>query len=63
MSETKTEERDRLHTRTEALQGEHDTMVSPPRSDAEKREHVDHRRHLRKHKADLKANLERAPDH
>jgi DNA-binding response OmpR family regulator len=60
--ETKAEERGRLHTRTEVLQNEHDAMISPPRTDAEKDEHHQHRKSLRKHKADLKANMERAAD-
>jgi hypothetical protein len=60
--ETKSEERDRLYTRTDALQDEHDAMKSPPRSAAEKLEHVEHRKSLRKHKADLRANTARAPD-
>ena len=61
MSETKAEEHDRLQIRTDTLQGEHDAMQSPPRTAAEKREHVDHRRDLREHKAALKANLARTP--
>ena len=62
MSETKAEERDRLQTRTNTLQGQHDAMRSPPRSDAERREHAEHRKNLREHKEALKASLARALD-
>jgi hypothetical protein len=62
MSETKAEERDRLQTRTNTLQGQHDAMRSPPRSDAERREHAEHRKNLRAHKEALKASLARAVD-
>jgi hypothetical protein len=62
MSETKAEERDRLQTRTNTLQGQHDAMRSPPRSDAERREHAEHRKNLRDHKEALKASLARAVD-
>jgi len=62
MSETKAEEHERLRTRTDTLQGQHNAMKSPPHSDAEMREHAEHRRNLKAHKEALKANHTRGAD-